>query len=147
MKIAIGCDHGGFKLKESIVKFLKEEKHTVKDYGTFSVESCDYPQIGYEAAKAVGAKKVSRGILICTTGIGMTIVANKVKGVRAALCDRADIAKSSREHNDTNILVFAAKIVSLAKAKEIITIWLSTRALGGRHRRRVNQISKIERKK
>ena len=144
MKIAIGTDHGGFKLKEALVKFLKKERHTVKDFGVFSEESADYPLIGYELGKAVGDKRYKRGILICKTGIGMSIIANKVKGVRAALCDRPDIACSSREHNDANILVLAANIVSESEAKRLIKLWLSTRALGGRHRRRVKQIKKIE---
>ncbi|MBU1061495.1 MAG: ribose 5-phosphate isomerase B [Candidatus Omnitrophica bacterium] len=144
MKIAIATDHGGFKLKESLAKFLKNQGHNVKDFGVFSNESSDYPIVGYELSKAVGDRRYTRGILICKTGIGMSIVANKVKGVRAALCDRQDVARSSRLHNDANILVLAANIVSEAKAKKLISIWLSTRALGGRHKRRVNQIKRIE---
>jgi ribose 5-phosphate isomerase B len=146
MKIAIGADHGGFELKKKIVGFLKEKNHTVKDLGTFSEESCDYPIIGYDVGKLVGSGKFKRGILICKTGIGMSVIANKVKGVRAALCDRIDIARSSREHNDTNVLVLAANIVSPGRAKKIIEIWLDTKALGGRHRKRVEQIKKIENK-
>ena len=145
MKIAIGADHGGFKLKESLAKFLKKKGHRVKDFGTFSSLSCDYPPIGYELAMAVGRGRFSRGILICKTGVGMSMVANKAKGVRAALCDRLDIARSSRRHNDANVLVFAARIVSPSKAKKITKVWLSTRALGGRHQRRVKEIKKIER--
>ncbi len=144
MKIVIGADHGGFKLKEYLVKFLKSKGHTIKDMGTFSEESCDYPVIGYEAAKLVGDRSYSRGILICKTGIGMSMVANKVRGVRAALCDRPDIARSSKEHNDSNILVLAADIVTPVKAKKILEAWLSARHLGGRHARRVNEIRKIE---
>ena len=144
MKIAIGADHGGYKLKESLVRFLKKRGHTIKDFGTFSKTSCDYPTIGYQVSKAVAKKKFSRGILICTTGIGMSMTANKVKGVRAALCNRVDIARLSRKHNDANVLVFAAKAVPSAKAKKIATIWLSTRASGGRHKRRVRQINKID---
>ncbi|MFA4991463.1 MAG: ribose 5-phosphate isomerase B [Candidatus Omnitrophota bacterium] len=146
MKIVIGADHGGFRLKKELVKFLRRKGHAVKDVGTFDEESCDYPAIGYEAAKLVGAGKFSRGILICKTGIGMSIVANKVKGVRAALCDRIDVARSSREHNDANILVFAANIVSRNLAKKILEVWLRTPSLGGRHGRRVEQIKKIERR-
>ena len=144
MKIAIGADHGGYKLKETLVKFLKKKGHRVKDFGTFSKESCDYPIIGYEVARAVGAKKFPRGILVCKTGIGMSMVANKAKGARAAVCDRVDIARSSRLHNDANILVLAANIVSSAKAKKIVKTWLSTAAAGERHKRRVNQIKKID---
>jgi ribose 5-phosphate isomerase B len=145
MKIAIGADHGGFKLKEELVKFLKKNSHIVKDFGAFSSQGCDYPAIGYEVANSVGEKRFQRGILICKTGIGMSIVANKVKGVRAALCDRIDIACSSRKHNDANVLVFAANIVSDDMAKKILKVWLSTPALGGRHRRRVKQIGRIDR--
>ena len=147
MRIAIGTDHGGFKLKEALVKFLKGKGYKVKDFGSFSQESCDYPIVGYELAKAVGKGRFNRGILICKTGIGMSVVANKAKGVRAALCDRVDIARSSREHNDTNILVFAANIVSIKTAKKILSVWLEARALGGRHRRRVNQMKNIDRKR
>lgn len=145
MKIAIGADHGGFKLKSGLIDFLRKLGHTVKDFGTFSEEGCDYPLVGYEVAKAVGSKRFLRGVLICKTGIGMAIVSNKVKGVRAALCDNVEIARSSREHNDANVLVLAANVVPLAKAKKILDVWLSTKALGGRHRRRVGQIKKIER--
>lgn len=145
MKIAIGADHGGYGLKKDLIKFLKKKGHRIKDFGTFSEENCDYPLIGYEVAKAVSKNKFSRGILICKTGIGMSIVANKVKGARAALCDRLDIARSSRLHNDANILILAANIVSNVKSKKIVRVWLSTAALGGRHRRRVGQIKKIER--
>jgi len=147
MKIAIGADHGGFKLKQDLVKFLKRKGHTVKDFGTFSEESCDYPLVGYEAAKAVGKGLFSRGILICKTGIGMSIVANKAKGVRAGLCDRIDIARSSKEHNDANVLVFAAKIVSSKKAKDITKAWLASNSPVGRHKRRVKQIKKIDKKR
>lgn len=141
MKIAIGADHGGFRLKQRLIKFLKQEGYAVKDFGAFSEEPCDYPLIGYKVSKVVSQGKFPRGILICKTGLGMSMVANKVRGVRAALCDRIDIARSSRQHNDANVLVLAANLVSAAKAKEIVKIWLSTNALGGRHRRRVNQIN------
>lgn len=144
MRIVIGTDHGGFKLKESLVKFLRSKGHSVKDMGTFSEDSCDYPLIGYDVARLVATKAYSRGILICKTGIGMSMVANKVQGIRAALCDRLDIARSSKEHNDSNILVFAANVVTLSKAKKILEAWLRAKHLGGRHARRVSQIKKIE---
>ena len=147
MKIAIGADHGGFKLKQALVRFLKKKGHRVKDFGTFSEASCDYPVIGYKVSRAVADKIFPRAILICTTGVGMSMVANKVKGVRAALCDRPGIARLSRVHNDANVLVLSAKIVSISKAKKITDIWLSTRASGGRHKRRVRQIEKIERER
>ena len=130
MKIAIGADHGGYKLKERLIGFLKKKGQTIKDFGTDSLESCDYPKIGYEVAKAVGKKRYSKGVLVCKTGIGMAIVANKAKGARAALCDRVDIARSSREHNDANILVLASNIISGKKAEEILAVWLKARASG-----------------
>jgi ribose 5-phosphate isomerase B len=144
MKIVIGADHGGFKLKESLVKYLKSKGHAVKDMGAFSEESCDYPVIGYKAAKLVASKAYPKGILICKTGIGMSVAANKVRGVRAALCDRPDIARSSREHNDSNVLVLAANILTPKKAKAVLEAWLDAKHLGGRHARRVRQIKEIE---
>jgi ribose 5-phosphate isomerase B len=144
MRIVIGTDHGGFKLKEALVKFLKSKGYTVKDMGTFSEESCDYPVIGYEVAKLVAAKSYPRGILICKTGIGMSMAANKVRGVRAALCDRPDTAVSSKEHNDSNVLVLAANRVTPDKAKKILEAWLAAEHLGSRHARRVRQIKRIE---
>ncbi|MFH1478902.1 MAG: ribose 5-phosphate isomerase B [Candidatus Omnitrophota bacterium] len=144
MKIAIGADHGGYKLKGDLIKFLKEKRYSVKDFGTYSDEACDYPLIGYDVAKAVSRGKYQRGILICKTGIGMSMVANKVRGARAALCDRVDIASSSRMHNGSNILVLAAAIVSSKKAKEILEAWLKAPSPIGRHKRRVSQINRLE---
>ena len=146
MRIAIGSDHGGYKLKESLKSFLKKKGHALKDFGTFSKKPCDYPIIGYEVAKAVSRKKYPRGILICKTGVGMSMVANKLKGVRAALCDRIDIARSSREHNDANILALGALYVNESNAKKTVSAWLKAKTLGTRHARRVRQIKKIEKK-
>lgn len=137
MKIAIGSDHGGYKLKEEIKKYLKV---SYKDFGCDSEESCDYPDYGFPVSKAVAKGEYDRGILVCKTGIGMSIVANKVKGIRAALCHTPEIAKKSREHNDANILVLAAELVDLAIAKKIIDIWLNTEFSGGRHKRRIDKI-------
>lgn len=145
-KIAIGSDHGGYELKEKIIKFLTDKKYEVKDMGTHSKDSCDYPMIGFEVAKAVSAGRAERGILICKTGVGMAIIANKVHGVRAAACYDKAMAKSSREHNDCNVLVLAASYTNAAKAKEILKIWLTTEAAGDRHERRVKQIKEIEAK-
>ncbi|MDD3906178.1 MAG: ribose 5-phosphate isomerase B [Candidatus Omnitrophica bacterium] len=145
-KIAIGSDHGGYELKEKIIKFLTDKKYEVKDMGTHSKDSCDYPMIGFEVAKAVSAGKAERGVLICKTGVGMAIIANKVHGVRAAACYDKAMAKSSREHNDCNVLVLAASYTNAAKAKEILKIWLTTEAAGDRHERRVKQIKEIEAK-
>lgn len=144
MKIAIGSDHGGFELKEKIIKFLKSKKHKVKDLGTFSVESCDYPLIAYSVANSVAKKKTQKGILICKTGIGNSITANKVKGIRAALCYNIKAAELSRRHNDSNILVLGALFTNYPKAKKIVEVWLKTRFEGGRHARRVKQIERIE---
>lgn len=146
MKIVIGSDHGGYELKEGIIKFLQEHKYEVKDMGTHSRDACDYPMIGFEVAKAVSEGKAGRGILICKTGVGMVIIANKLHGVRACACYDKDMAKSSREHNDCNILVLAANYTNLAKSKEILKIWLKTEAAGDRHQRRVKQIKDIESK-
>ena len=140
MKIAIGSDHGGFKLKQQIVSFLKKQKHRVKDFGTYSKESCDYPLIAHSVAKSVARRKYQRGILICKSGIGNSIVANKVKGVRAALCYNVKAAKLSRKHNDANVLALGALFTNISKSKQIIKIWLNTRFEGGRHLRRVKQI-------
>ena len=144
MRIVIGADHGGFKLKESLIKFLKAKGHAVKDMGAFSEEACDYPAIGYEVAKLVASRAYPRGVLICKTGIGMSMAANKVRGARAALCDSPEIAASSREHNDSNILVLAANITAPLNAKKILDAWLAAKHLGGRHARRVSQIKEIE---
>jgi ribose 5-phosphate isomerase B len=144
MKIAIGSDHGGFALKERIVKFLKGKKYKMMDFGTDSLESCDYPLIAYDVARAVAAKKADRGILICKTGIGNSIAANKVKGIRAALCYNIKAAELSRRHNDSNVLVLGALFTDAKNTEKIIRVWLKTKFEGGRHQRRVKQIERIE---
>ena len=144
MKVIIGSDHGGYELKMKLIDFLKSEGYDVQDFGTHSKESCDYPLIGFEVARAVSDEKADRGILICKTGVGMAIIANKLHGVRAAACYDEDMAKSSREHNDCNIMVLAAQYTDLKKAKDIAKIWLKTEPLGERHARRVKQIKEIE---
>jgi ribose 5-phosphate isomerase B len=146
MKIAIGSDHGGFELKKSIVQFLKDEGHDVIDCGTHSKDSCDYPLIGFDVAKMVGEGKAQRGVLICKTGVGMVIIANKVHGVRAAACYDVDMAKSSREHNDCNVVVLAANYTNTHKSMAILKVWLATEHSEERHVRRVNQIKDIESK-
>ncbi len=145
-KIAIGADHGGFKLKEALKKILESKKYKVYDMGTFSDESCDYPEYGFEVAKKVSTGGASRGIVICKTGIGMSVIANKLPGVRAGLCASLADAVSSRKHNDTNVLVLAAAKVSSRKAQDIARAWLRTDALKGRHGRRVKQIKELEKK-
>ena len=145
-EIWIGNDHGGYELKANIIKFLQGEKYTVDDMGTHSKDSCDYPMIGFEVAKAVSDGKADRGILICKTGVGMAIIANKLHGIRAAACYDKDMAKSSREHNDCNIIVLAANYTKFNEAREILRLWLKTDAAGDRHARRVKQIKEIESK-
>ena len=146
MRIAVGTDHGGYHLKEALIRKLRSQGHQVADAGTFSLEPCDYPQIGAKVAKAVSTGKAERGLLLCKSGAGMAIVANKFPGVRAAVCHTAVLAKHAREHNDANVLVLAASHSSLATARAILDAWLKTPFAGGRHARRVRQIQQIERK-
>ena len=144
MKIAIGSDHGGYELKNKLVEYLKEEKYNIEDLGTHSKESCDYPLVGFDVAKTVGEGRADRGILICTTGVGMVIVANKVHGIRAAACYDNKMARSSREHNDCNVMVLAASYSNFKQAREMLKIWLITEHAGERHERRVKQVKDIE---
>ena len=143
-KIIIGSDHGGFALKEKLKVFLEQKGLKVKDVGPYSAERCDYPEYAYAAAKEVSSGKFKRGILICKTGIGNSIVANKLPRVRAALCYNVKAAKLSRQHNDSNILVLGATFVNEKAARRIVDVWLREPFCGGRHRRRINQIRKIE---
>ncbi len=145
-RIVIGADHGGFPLKEKLKKALKKARYRIDDVGTGSGESCDYPEYGFAVAEEVSKKKAARGIIICKTGIGMAVVANKVPGVRAGVCNSVKDAVSSREHNDTNVLVLAATKVGPGKALDITKAWLRTKAEGGRHARRVRQIKEYEKK-
>ncbi len=144
--VAIGADHGGFDLKEKINKTLKKMRYKINDVGTFSGESCDYPAYGFDAARKVSEGLAERGIIICKTGIGMVIIANKLPGVRAGVCNSVNDAVSARQHNDTNVLVLAANKVSAKKALDIAKVWLKTKALKGRHARRVRQIRDLEKK-
>jgi ribose 5-phosphate isomerase B len=146
MKIAIGSDHGGYELKNKLIEYLNTKKYDVSDLGTHSKESCDYPLIGFEVAREVGDGRAEKGILICKTGVGMAIIANKVHGVRAAACYDKDMAKSAREHNNCNVIVFAASYSNFKQALEMLKIWLATEPLGDRHERRVKQIKEIESK-
>ena len=147
MKIFLGADHRGFRLKNKIRDFLKKEGYSTIDLGTHQDGvPCDYPQISYEVASWVAAAKGSRGILVCMTGIGNAIVANKVRGVYAALCYNRKAALLSREHNNANVLVLGAQFVSVKELMQILKVWLKTPFAGGRHLRRVKQIRAIERK-
>lgn len=147
LKIAIGSDHGGFKLKEEIKKLLEEKNYVFKDFGTFSQDSVDYPDIALEVARAVRDGSFDRAILICGTGIGIGIAANKVEGIRAALCHDTFSARAAREHNDSNILTMGERVIGPGLAKDIVSIWLETEFAGGRHARRVQLIADIEKSK
>jgi ribose 5-phosphate isomerase B len=144
MTIAIGCDHAGIELKKEILSLLQELHLECIDYGTDGPQSVDYPAFGEKVSEAVSAGKIEKGILICGTGIGMSIVANKFPGVRASLCNELFTAKMSRLHNDANILVLGGRIVGKDLAKEIVKTWVSTPFEGERHTRRLDKISHIE---
>jgi len=146
LHVAVGSDHGGFRLKQEIVKVLEEEGVGFRDFGTFSLESCDYPDIALAVAEAVARGEYSRGIIICGTGIGVAIAANKVPGIRAALCHDTFSARMAREHNDANILTLGERVVGPGLAAEIVRVWLKAEFAGGRHERRVKKITAIERR-
>ncbi|MBT3169374.1 MAG: ribose 5-phosphate isomerase B [Candidatus Cloacimonetes bacterium] len=144
MKIAIASDHAGFELKEAIKPFLSNFE--IVDFGAHSNDSMNYPDTGFAAAEAVSSGECERGILICGSGIGMSIVANKVPKIRAALCQTKEFAELSRLHNDANILVLSGRFISKYLAKEIIDVWLSTKFEGNRHQKRIDIISQKEKK-
>jgi len=146
MRVAIGSDHGGFRLKKSLIELLKNKGFIIADMGTHSDKPCDYPLVGERVAKAVSNKEFDRGILICKSGIGMSMAANKVSGIRAALCRDVKSAISSKEHNNANVLVLSASYTPRALAGRIVNAWFSTEFAGGRHARRVRQMSSIERR-
>ena len=146
MRIAVASDHGGFDLKTDVTAHLAAEGHDIIDFGTDSLSSVDYPDFGFPATMAVSLGDTERAILFCTTGIGMSILANKVAGVRAALCLTRDMALMSRRHNDANVLVLPGKYLSADEAKEIAELWLSEDFEGGRHSRRVGKITSFESK-
>ena len=142
MRIGIGSDHGGFDLKEQVKEYLVSLNHEVVDCGCFSKDSCDYPVFAQAVASKVSSGEFERGVLICTTGIGMSITANRYDGVRAALITNEDMCKMTRMHNDANILVMGAKYTTLDDAKKYVDIFLSTEFEGGRHERRINLIER-----
>ena len=144
LKIIIGSDHAGFFLKEDVEKFLAEVGLGILDVGTHSGESVDYPDFGAKVAEGVSSGEFKRGILICGSGVGMTIVANKFPNVRAVLCLDSDTASMSRKHNDTNVLVLAGRRTNIETAKTIVRTWLETKFEGGRHNRRLDKIKDIE---
>ena len=144
MKIAIGCDHSAVELKKEIIKYLEELGHSVTDFGTNSTESVDYPIYGRKVALEVANGNFDGGVLICGTGIGISLAANKVKGIRAAVCSEPYSAKLSKLHNNSNIIAFGARVVGVDLAKMIVKEWIDAEFEGGRHSKRVGLITKIE---
>lgn len=147
MKIGIGNDHSAVAMKREVVDFLNELGHEVVNYGTDSEESCNYPVYGEKVARAVADHEVDLGILICGTGVGISLAANKVRGIRAVVCSEPYSARLSRQHNNTNILAFGARVIGIELAKMIIEEWLNAEFQGGRHQERVNMIMDIEEEK
>ncbi|NPV69737.1 MAG: ribose 5-phosphate isomerase B [Firmicutes bacterium] len=145
MRIAIASDHAGFNLKESLKPFIRSLGHEVEDFGAVSEDPVDYPDTGKEVAIRVAGGEFNRGVLVCGTGIGMCMVANKVPGVRAAVCWDPEVARLTRLHNDANVLTLGARFVTAERAKEIVEAWLRTEFEGGRHARRVEKIAALER--
>ena len=145
MKIAIGCDHGALDLKNKMVAHLQERGYEVKDFGTHTLDSCDYPDYAGAAAKAVASGECEKGIVLCTTGIGVSIAANKVKGIRCALLSDVMSARLTREHNDTNMMAIGAGVVGQMLALEIVDTWLNTAfSQGERHQRRIDKMMALE---
>ena len=146
MKIALGCDHGGLNLKAEIAEYLKSQNIKFKDFGTYSEEACDYADIALPVAEAVVAKEFDFGILICGTGIGISLAANKVPGIRCAVVSDVFSAKMSKAHNDANMLSLGERVLGKGLALEIVEAWINTDFEGDRHARRVNMIKSIEEK-
>ena len=146
MKIALGADHKGYELKEKVKKYLMDLGHQVTDFGTDSTESVDYPDFGFKVAESVAKGDADFGITVCWTGNGMNIVANKVKGIRSALCLDEEMAMLARAHNDANVLALASNFVWGEMAKKILDVWLTTEFEGGRHVPRLDKIQAYEKK-
>lgn len=144
MKISMGCDHGGYALKERVKKYLTDKGHEVVDCGTNSTDSVDYPVFGEAAGRKVASGECERGIVICTTGIGISMAANKVRGVRCALCSEPYSAEMTRRHNDANVLAMGAAMIGPMMAERIVDVFLATEFEGGRHARRVALVDGIE---
>lgn len=144
MKLGIGNDHAALEMKLLIKEFLEEMGHEVVDYGTHTAESCDYPVYGKKVAEAVASGEVDQGILICGTGVGISLAANKVKGIRCVVCSEPYSARLSKEHNNSNILAFGARVIGIEMAKMIVSEWLNAEFAGGRHQDRVDMIMAIE---
>ena len=144
MKIAVGCDHGGIVLKESVVNTLKALGTEVVDLGCYSTDSVDYPEYGEKVAKAVASGEADAGVIMCGTGIGISIAANKVKGIRAAVVTNTYMAKLTKNHNNANIIALGGRVISPDEAKDIVEAWYTAEYEGGRHQRRLDMISRIE---
>ena len=144
VKIAIGSDHVGYELKPEIIEYLKELGYEVSDFGTYSSERTDYPIYGKEVAQKDAAGEYDLGVLICGTGVGISLAANKVPGIRSVVCSEPYSAKLSKEHNNTNILAFGSRVVGAELAKMIVKVWLDAKFIGGRHQRRIDEIAAIE---
>ena len=142
--IALACDHAALEMKQMVKDLLDEMGLAYKDYGTYTPDSCDYPVFAARAARAVASGECDRGIVICGTGIGMSIAANKVPGIRCALCGDPYSAELTRRHNDSNMLAMGARVIGIEVARQIAKVWLTTEFEGGRHARRVNLITRIE---
>lgn len=145
MRVAVGCDHAGYALKGLVVDYLKRRGHEVIDEGTFSDESCDYPDFALKVATKVARGEVERGILICATGTGMAMAANKVPGVRAAVANDIYTARFSRLHNDANVLAMGARVIGPGLAQAVLETWMETDFEGGRHEKRLEKVACIER--
>lgn len=146
MKIALGADHGGLELKELVKDYLIEAGYEVEDFGTHTGDSCDYPIYGQKVGEAVSFGDCDKGIAICGTGLGISMAVNKVPGIRGALCTNEFMAAMSREHNNANVLVLGGRVLGAGLAMRIVTVWLETEFLGGRHQRRLDLITEIENK-
>ena len=144
MKIGIANDHSAVEMKKEVVEYLVEKGYEVTNYGTDSFESCNYPDYGEKVARAVVAGEVDLGIAICGTGVGISLAANKIKGIRAVVCSEPYTAKLSRQHNNSNVLAFGARVIGVEMAKMIIDEWLNAEFLGGRHQDRVDMIMALE---
>jgi len=144
MKIALGCDHGGYELKEYIKGVIEKLGHEYEDFGCYGLDSCDYPDFGAAAAKAVAEGKCEKGILVCTTGIGISIAANKVKGIRCAHCADCLQAEMTRKHNDANMMAIGAGFTGKNMTERMVAAFLTTEFEGGRHQRRVDKITALE---
>jgi len=142
--IAIASDHRGYKMKEEIMKYLKDHEIDFKDYGTYSEERMDYPEKAKEVAQSIQEGKAEKGILICGTGLGMSIAANKFKGIRCTVCYSEEVARYAKKHNNSNILALGAEVSSVSQAIEIVRVWLATDFEGERHERRIEMIKEIE---